>query len=344
MANGHNSLKRIVHRSCEELDATRRIAKVTSWPEAINTFRAKLDIQVMSRNGYKEPPAVKERLLRKHETILKYLENKFGDYYASYDYEASLPASDPDLENKIWMCWWQGEENAPEIVRACIDSVRRNAGGHEVIVVTDENLSKYADIPDWVLEKVHSGVMSRTHLSDLLRLSLLAEHGGLWLDATFFCTGALNGYLKLPIWSIKRPDYLHASVACGMFANYSLECDESHRRVFATLRDYYLEYWRQCGGLIDYLLTDYLIVLAQRHDSSIAVAFASIEPNNPCCDDLISLLNEPFNQDVWSRLTVDTSLFKLSWKQDFNKTKLSDITFYGRLLVGIPEEDRRARC
>lgn len=332
MANGHNSLKRIVHRSCEELDATRRIAKVTSWPEAINTFRAKLDIQVMSRNGYKEPPAVKERLLRKHETVLKYLENKFGDYYASYDYKAPLPASDPDLENKIWMCWWQGEEKAPEIVRACIDSVRQNAGGHEVIVVTDENLSKYADIPDWVLEKVHSGVMSRTHLSDLLRLSLLAEHGGLWLDATFFCTGALDGYLKLPIWSIKRPDYLHASVACGMFANYSLECDVSHRRVFATLRDYYLEYWQQRDGLIDYLLTDYLIVLAQRHQSSIAEAFASIEPNNPRCDDLISLLDEPFNECEWNNLTKDTSLFKLTWKQSYQTEDLRRETYFGHIL------------
>lgn len=69
MANGHNNIKRIVHRSCEEIGATFRIARATSWPEAINTFRAKLDIQVMSRNGYKEPPAVRERLLRKHETV-----------------------------------------------------------------------------------------------------------------------------------------------------------------------------------------------------------------------------------------------------------------------------------
>ena len=101
MANGHNNIKRIVHRSCEEIGATFRIARATSWPEAINTFRAKLDIQVMSRNGYKEPPAVKERLLRKHETVLKYLENRFGDFFESYDYDAPLPPSDPALEGKI---------------------------------------------------------------------------------------------------------------------------------------------------------------------------------------------------------------------------------------------------
>lgn len=335
MANGHNSIKRIVHRSCEEIGATVRIAKATSWSEAINTFRAKLDIQVMSRNGYKEPPAVKERLLRKHETVLKYLENRFVDFFESYDYDAPLLPSDPSLEGKIWMCWWQGEENAPEIVRACIDSVRRNAGGREVIVITEENLSDYAHIPDWVLDKVRAGVMSRTHLSDLLRLSLLAEHGGLWLDATFFCTGSLDEYMDLPTWSIKRPDYLHASVACGMFANYSLGCDVGHRRVFATLRDYYLEYWRKSDELIDYLLTDYLIVLAQRHDPSVAAAFASIVPNDPRCDDLISLLDEPFDQSVWDELTSDTKLFKLSWKRSYMKTPPSEPkTFYDALLAG----------
>ena len=143
MTKKHNNLGRIVHRASEEMYATQKIAEVTSWPEAINTFRAKLDIQVMNHNGYKESDAVKKRLLRKHETVLKYLENKFGDFYAAYDYRAPLPEVDLALKNKIWMCWWQGEENAPEIVRACIDSVRRNAGEHEVIVITDSHTTTH---------------------------------------------------------------------------------------------------------------------------------------------------------------------------------------------------------
>lgn len=65
MTKKHNNLGRIVHRASEEMYATKKIAEVTSWPEAINTFRAKLDIQVMNHNGYKESDAVKKRLLRK---------------------------------------------------------------------------------------------------------------------------------------------------------------------------------------------------------------------------------------------------------------------------------------
>mgnify|MGYP000069632643 FL=1 len=59
----HKSIKRIVHRCMEELDATRRIAKVTSWKEGLETFRAKIDIQIMNRNGYYENETRKKHLL-----------------------------------------------------------------------------------------------------------------------------------------------------------------------------------------------------------------------------------------------------------------------------------------
>ena len=35
----------------------------------------------------------------------------------------------------IFVCWWQGEENAPEIVRICIASIKRNAQDHPVVLI-----------------------------------------------------------------------------------------------------------------------------------------------------------------------------------------------------------------
>lgn len=335
MASGHNNIKRLLHRTGEELHATKVIASRTSWPQALNTLHAKVDIQIMSRNGYKEPPAVKARLLHKHDTVIYWLENCLGDYCEAYDYDAPLSPSDPSLENKIWMCWWQGIDNAPDIVRRCVDSVRRNAGGREVIIITNNNMDQYVQIPGWFLELSRNRVVSRTHLSDLLRMSLLAEHGGMWLDATFYCVGPLEGGVyDAPLWTIKRPDYLHASVACGQFANYSLGCDTENRRIFATIRDFYLEYWRREKFLVDYLLTDYLIVLAAKYDSKIAKAFSEVVSNNPKCDELIKVLGEPFNQAKWDSLKSDTDLFKLTWKQQFPFQDSGMETFYKRLLDG----------
>ncbi|HBK29530.1 MAG TPA: polysaccharide biosynthesis protein [Parabacteroides sp.] len=333
MANEHNSLKRIFHRASEEIYASRMIAKETSWGEGMNAFRAKLDTQVMNHNGYRESEAVKVHLLRKHEAVLRYLENRFGDYYASYDYDASLPPVALDKRNKIWMCWWQGLDTAPEIVKACIESVRRNAGGREVIVINDENVEEYVQFPNWIKELHKNGILSRTHISDLLRLELLAQYGGIWLDSTFYCCRPLTSTVySAPLWSIKRPDYLHASVASGMFANYSFGCDEKHRKIFAVIRDYFLEYWRKENYLVDYLLTDYLIVLAQRHSSWIAEAFDEIQPNNPQCDELFKILDQPYDENRWEELSAHTDLFKLTWKQIFPK-KVNEVpSFYGKMI------------
>lgn len=330
---GINKIKRIIHRSSEELYATTKIAKEISVKDAITTFVAKIDVQRSVRNGYKETSAVKRRLLKKHEVMLKYFDKTFADFTDSYDYNRPLAEDDERNRNRIWICWWQGLEQAPEIVKICIDSIRRNAKNHQVTLITDANYKEYVHIPSWVEEKRDKGIISRTHFADLLRLSLLAEHGGMWLDATFFCVSSeIEQYFEYPVWSVKRPDYLHLSVASGNFANYSLACDYDHRWVFATFRDYFLHYWKTNNSLVDYLTLDYLIVLAQRKDERIKKLFEAIIPNNQRCDDLFVALPKSYNKQYWNSLKENTALFKLSWKIDYPKMVHGKETFYGRLL------------
>lgn len=322
----------ITHRTAEECRATAELAKHASWSQAINTFRAKLDIQVMSRKNNLETPPITSRLMRKHKTVLNYLESRYADFYRRYDYAQPLPDDDPAYQGKVWLCWWQGIDNAPALVQRCVESIQRNVKEHDVIILTDENYRRYVDIPDWIVDKYRNGVFSRTHFSDILRYCLLSQHGGLWLDATFFCAHPLDDYLDMPLFTIKRPGYDHRFVACGMFAGYSLGCDYEHRRIFAVMRDFLFEYWRTNDFLIDYLLVDYMCKLAQQYDSRIAQAFESVVPNNPQCDDLVKSLASPFNQRLWDELKSDTSLFKLTWKQQFPSVVEGKDTFYARLL------------
>ncbi len=335
MANKHNSIKRIVHRSLEELRASWDVAQVVSWKAAWVTFRAKVDIQIMNRNGFKEPESVRNRLMRKHQIMIDFLEDRFKDYWASYHVQEKMPDCDEKLRNKIWICWWQGLDNAPEIVKACVDSIKRNRGGYEVIIITDENCNDFVQFPEWLEEKRRNGVFSRTHYSDLLRMSVLAKYGGIWIDSTFFCTGrSFEDYMQLPLWSIKRPDYLHCSIASGYFAGYSLGCGYENRWMFKVIRDFLFNYWKECDKLIDYLLVDYAVVLAQRYCTKIADAFARIQPNNLYCDELYKVLGLPYDEAVWKRISKDTVLYKLTWKQSFPKEVDGKPTFYGMLIDG----------
>ena len=43
----------------------------------------------------------------------------------------------------IWTCWWQGENNAPVLVKKCINSMRNYAGENKVVVIDEHNMKEY---------------------------------------------------------------------------------------------------------------------------------------------------------------------------------------------------------
>lgn len=320
-------MKRIFRRIREELRATVEIAKATSLWDGAVTFLGKAQIQIMNRNGFREPAMVRKLLLKKHDVMLEY-------------FEKTLPAashwpvtSAPCELGSVWLCWWQGEEAMPEIVKACIASVRAHVKDRRVILITEENYGSYVSIPDWAVEKFRRGILSPTHFSDILRLHLLAEYGGIWLDASMFCTATPEEW-SLPLWSIKRPGYLHCSVAAGSFATYGMGCRGEMRWIFVIFRDRLLTYWKKKDFLVDYLLLDYLMVLARNHCSAMETAFRAVPPNQPNCDELCKVLGEPFDEKRWMQMKQDTCLFKLTWKQRFPREKNGKLTFYAMLLEG----------
>lgn len=82
------------------------------------------------------------------------------------------------IGKKVWTCWWQGEKSAPELVKACWESQRRNIPSEiELIIITEQNYKKYIELPEYILEKVKKGYISLTTLSDIIRASLLYRWG-----------------------------------------------------------------------------------------------------------------------------------------------------------------------
>ncbi|MFN1620004.1 capsular polysaccharide synthesis protein [Vibrio rotiferianus] len=84
------------------------------------------------------------------------------------------------MRKTIWIFWYQGIDNAPTIVRKCVDSWVLKNPDWSVVILEKENLSKYID------DDFHP-LLSIAHRSDLIRLSLLEKYGGLWVDATVYC-------------------------------------------------------------------------------------------------------------------------------------------------------------
>lgn len=329
-------MKRIRHhisRLGEELKAFLCLAKKIGIYKSFICFFAKIIIFIMNKNGYKEYPFFTKILKKKHVYMRKYFDCVFSKGYQEIcekhnDYDNSF-------SNTIWVCWWQGLEKSPDVVKSCIHSIQFSAKENPVVIIDSKNVADYVDIPDWLNERVKEGKISRTNLSDFLRVSLLAKFGGLWLDSTFFCKPGFNfnECFCNTVWSIKRPEYLHCSVASGYFSGYSIHCSEEFRWFFAHVRELYLYYWKTHKILIDYLLIDYLIDFVIRHQTIAKKMFEQIPPNNDNCDELLKKINEPFNAEEWKKLSNNTGLFKLSWKMNLCNTINGKNTYYGKLVA-----------
>ena len=259
----------------------------------------------------------------------RYIKINFSSVLNKYK-DAVYPESQSFDNRKIWVCWLQGEANMPEIVRACYKSVKANANGREVVLITNENVEKYISIPKFIKDKVNNGKMSRTHLADYIRISLLKNYGGLWIDATVLVTDKINVDCKLPFFSIKqKPDSIHF-VSQYRWAVWILGCSPQIGKIlFDCLENLFKAYLNKHSLFIDFFLFDYFFAVMYDEIPLVKQFVDNCPYNNPNAYELGNLLNKEFNEDAFLQLKKNNTFHKLSWKQPyFMHTADDKPTFY----------------
>lgn len=248
---------------------------------------------------------------------------------ARHDFHGKLP---------IWVCWWQGENSMPDIVKACFQSLKRNLPDEtvEIRLITFENLSSYVRFPDFVMEKFHKKIITLTHLSDLLRMALLTLYGGFWLDATYLLQETPTEWiLKDGVFFTQRfaeLRYTDEIVVKGRWTANLMKAGAGNPLTRFVLNAFYC-YWAACDTLIDYFLIDYLILLAYEEIPSIREMIEHCPPSQPELYAMEILLNEAYDEKKRERLTKETCFFKLSYKHIFeNETKDGRKTWYAKIM------------
>ena len=93
----------------------------------------------------------------------------------------------------IWTCWFQGSANAPELVRKCLLSWKDRNPGWDFRCLDAWTAIRYT--PFLANFDLRSRTVTAASLSDILRISLLHEFGGIWVDATLFCNRPIDDWL-----------------------------------------------------------------------------------------------------------------------------------------------------
>ncbi|ELY4517946.1 capsular polysaccharide synthesis protein [Cronobacter muytjensii] len=236
----------------------------------------------------------------------------------------------------IWICWFQGLDQAPELVKRCIESVKQHTPDASTIVLTDDNIPQYLTLPDHITAKYQAGLISKAQYSDIVRCSLLYQYGGIWMDATVFMTRPLpesfyeNAFSSLRFDGVGR----ESALSQGYWTAYFLAAQKGNSLV-KFVRDILYRYWQYHDDLIEYFLIDYSFLYAREK----VPAFREWMDAQPVTGNhrflIRQFINAASTQTALETLKHDpVGIYKLSHKEKYRLTDNGESTLYSAILNG----------
>lgn len=273
---------------------------------------------------------------KKYDNAKNYIINNYKsviDQYTSVQTSGNTISSD----SPIWILWYQGIETAPTIVRMCIDSVRKHANQHPIVILTANNYTDYVDIPDYIVDKVNSGIITLAQFSDILRMALLSKYGGIWSDATLYWTDDLDKYvLGHDFYSVKHGMYSDWHICKGKWSGFFLASGQDNA-FLKFLHEMFYEYWKNENCLFCYYLIDVFIALGYERVPAFQNMVERTPENNQNIFLLEQLLNREFDDENLKSLCKVNWLHKLSWKNAHQAFINNSSTYYGTLIELLKE-------
>ena len=167
-----------------------------SYSRKFVRFRIKTAVFITRFAGWLQSGDIKKNKPKGELVKAKILTGYFARKYLpkiKYVEQKEITVETPET---IWQFWDNpAGKTTPAIVKSSLESVEKFKGKFERKILNNSTLENYSDLPDYVLDKFKKGQMGYAHFSDLLRLNLLKNHGGIWLDATAYMTDFVPKYI-----------------------------------------------------------------------------------------------------------------------------------------------------
>lgn len=246
----------------------------------------------------------------------KYINMSSKQQYQNYD-EGKVPKI-------VWWCWFQGENSAPELAQICLASVKKIFADYRVIVVTENNLDQYVEIPKYIKNKYAAGIIRPATYSDIIRFLLLAKYGGVWIDASVLCTNdRIKEIIENEPFFVFRNDVLTGNKSIRI-SSWFISSAPQHPLVTDTAA-MMIDYWRTNNFTINYFLIHLLFSIAVDRNPGIwekMPVFNNVTPHT-----LARELNDQYSQQRFEELDASWGIHKLNNHQKYSE----DGTLYGYL-------------
>lgn len=324
-------LKRLFQRAVHLWERIAREGKVL--PMRWRVFGPKVAMETF-RDGL-IPPGKTQRYI---QTIEAAVDTFLADLLAKYRNcaEESVKAVAGE-KIPVWCCWWQGEEQMPELVRLCHARLKQvlPVDKAELRLITLDNYKAYVDIPAHIIDKFERKIITMATMSDVLRFALLEKYGGYWLDATVFFTGEIPEEYFSGRFHCQRmvnnTELVRREACRGNWCGFSMAGPKGSI-VFRYMSEAFSRWWAHYDTIIDYVLIDYLLWSGFKAVPAIRDIVDAVPDNNEDIFEMYQVLNQPYSPELLERLTKRNVMHKLTYKMDLTKvTPEGKQTLYGYL-------------
>lgn len=263
--------------------------------------------------------------------IIKNKQDEFEEYRRlkrkySYVLENKIENPKSVQSNKVWIFWGQGIDMAPLIVQACVRSIRNNLSNKEIILLNLDNYREYIKFPEYIEEKFKKGKISYAHFADLIRIELLTQYGGIWLDATVLCTGAIPEYILNSKLFVYKNIGLDKSDEETIAASNWLIASCSHNNIIESTRNLLFEYWKKEECVSNYFFFHLFFKMATEKYTE---EWRNIPTFNNVTPHILQYeLLEEYNEERFEQIKNMSTIHKLNRRfENKNKNKITYLDY-----------------
>jgi hypothetical protein len=171
------------------------------------------------------------------------------------------------LNRTIWILWLQGWHQAPWLSLQVGLSWEINNPDWTVQYVSLDNLKEFVTDIDYIYDSNKN--ISNQAKSDIIRLSLLKNHGGVWADATMLCMQPLNNWvydaiLPSQFW-MYHGNGAHMPADCGPASWFIVSVKESY--IITQWKNLCDQFWNHNNETNNYSWMDCLFRFLFENDS-----------------------------------------------------------------------------
>lgn len=244
------------------------------------------------------------------------LDEMFGKDFDNQSFEIRDLQED---EKNIFVFWWNGFDDAPEIVKQCIKSIDDNYKNRfKIIKIDQNNFNSYAEIDESIMYLFEKGSISIQTFSDILRFNLISIHGGVWIDSTVFISNPFdienelkekNFVTLVDANTASFFTYKGENVSWSSFFIGGTKNNPLFKKIYKAYVDYFAEF-----NMTPYFFTDMLLMIYKVHGDD-KCSLKICEKN---ADDLFYVADHALKKRDESFKTCPQ---KLNWRIDLTKLR-----------------------